>query len=217
MRMPRNAALALAAAALLAPRPAAPQVALGARAFGGYNTYAMGDREDIERGLRVPPGSLAVSDDGYSLGVGAELAWGLSLAVTASYERLVPGRMSEVNGEKLRLPANALLFEAEYRRRLRPRIRVGVGAGGGYYQLGEETESPGTGRNFEGGAFGSQAFGLGEWDLTSTTSIGLDVGYRWASVAVSKVNRQPPSFDINVDYSGLHTRLVLRFHPRGAR
>ena len=89
--------------------------------------------------------------------------------------------------------------------------------GGGYYQLGEETESPGTGRNFEGGAFGGQAFGLGEWDLTSTTSIGLDVGYRWASVDVSKVNRQPPPIEIDVDYSGLHTRLVLRFHPRGAR
>ena len=217
MRMPRSATLAFAAAALLAPRPALPQATIGVRAFGGYNTYAMGDLNDIMRGLFVPPGSYGDPKDGYSLGVGAELSWRPSLSFTLSYERLVPGRMSEVNGQKMQLPANALLLEAEYRRRVRPRLRLGVGGGAGYYQLGEETESPGTSRNYEGDGFGGQAFGLGEWELTPAASIGLDVGYRWAAVEVSEVNRQPPTFGIEMDYSGLNTRLVLRYLPRRNR
>ena len=217
MRMPRNAALALAAAALLAPRPALPQATVGIRAFGGYNTHAMGDLDDIMRGLYVPPDSYSNPKDGYSLGVGAELAWSQSLSFTASYERVVPGRMSEVNGQKMKLPANVFLLEAEYRWRLRPRFRAGVGGGGGYYQLGEEVESPGTSRDYEGEAPGSQAFALGEWDVTPAASIGLAVGYRWALVGVDKVNRQPPKFAIDVDYSGLITRIVLRYVPKRTR
>jgi hypothetical protein len=125
--------------------------------------------------------------------------------------------MSEVNGQKMKLPANVLLLEAEYRRRVRPRLQIGVGAGAGYYQLGEEIESPGTNRDFAGDAFGGQAFGLGEWDLTPAATFGLDIGYRWAKVGVSEVNRQPPNFGIDVDYSGLSTRLVLRYLPRRNR
>jgi hypothetical protein len=214
MRSPRYAAPLLVAAALLAPHPAFPQAALGIRAFGGYNTYAMGDAEDIRRALFVPRSVYSAPSDGYSLGVGAELAWNPALSFTFGYERLVPGRMSEVNGEKMRLPCNTLLLEAEYRRRLRPHMRIGAGAGGGYYQLGEEVESPGTGRDFEGDAFGGQVFGLVERELTTATAIGLDIGYRWASVKVDKVNRQPPFSETILDYSGLNTRLVLRYLPR---
>ena len=215
MRTPRNAAPLLVMALLLLPRPNAADVAVGARMFGGYNTYAMGDWSDILRGLRVPAGALGPEDDGYSLGVGAELIWG-PWSATWSYERLVPGRQGEVNSQKVRLPANALLLEIENRRRMRPRLSLGLGGGAGYYQLGEEIESPGTDRDFEGSAFGGQAFGLGEWTLTPTTSIGLEIGYRWASVDVSKVSRQPPAREIDVDYSGLNTRLELRFHQRNS-
>jgi hypothetical protein len=211
--MPRNAALLLVLAALLLPRPASAAVALGARAFGGYSTYAMGDWSDILRGLRAPAGSVAAEDDGYSLGVGAEFRWD-PWSVTTSYERLVPGRQGEVNGEKVRLPANALLLELEYRRRVRTRLFLGVGGGGGYYQLGEEIESPGTDQNFEGNAFGARAFGLGEWTLVPAISIGLEVGYRWAAVGVDKVNLRPTTRDIEVDYSGLNSRLELRFHQQ---
>jgi len=97
---------------------------------------------------------------------------------------------------------------------MRPRLRIGAGAGAGYYQLGEEIESPGTDRDFEGDAFGGQAWALGEWEMTAAASVGLDVGYRWAQVPVDKVNRQSPPFDIDVDYSGLNTRLVLRYVPK---
>ena len=217
MRIQPNAALALVVAALLVPRSALPQAATGLRTFGGYNTYAMGDANDIRRGLFIPSRTFSTPRDGHSLGVGAELALRRSLSFTASYERLVPGRMCEVNGEKMRLPANALLLEAEYRRPMGSRYRAGLGGGGGYYQLGEEVESPGTSRNFEGGTLGGQAFALGEWDMTAAVSVGLDVGYRWARVGVDKVNRQTPSFEIDVDYSGLNTRLVLRYLPRRNR
>lgn len=217
MRMPRNVAAALVAAALLAPRPAHPQAVLGIRTFGGYDTYAMEDWNDIRRGLLIPASQFSRPKDGWSLGVGAELAWTKSLSFTLSYERMTPGRMSEVNGQKMKLPANVLLFEAEVRRRVRPRLQIGLGGGAGYYQLGEEIESPGTDRDFEGESFGGQAFGLGEWDLTSAATFGLDIGYRWAKVGVHKVNRQTPSFGIDVDYSGLSTRLVLRFLPRRNR
>ena len=64
MRMPPNTALAFVAAALLLPSPGAAAVALGARAFGGYNTYAMGDWSDILRGLRAPAGAIGAEDDG---------------------------------------------------------------------------------------------------------------------------------------------------------
>jgi len=216
MRMPRNAAPLLLMALLLLPRTGVAGVALGGRAFGGYNTYAMGDWSDILSGLQAPAGAIGPENDGYSLGVGAELGWG-QWAGTFSYERLVAGRQGEVNGEKVRLPANALLLEIEHRRRVRPRLSLGVGGGAGYYRLGEEIESPGTGQDFEGDAFGAQAFGLGEWALMSTVSVGLEIGYRWASVGVSKVNRQPPTREIDVDYSGLNTRLELRFHQRNTR
>ena len=86
MRMSRNAAIALAAAWFLAPHAAHSQTAVGLRAFGGYNTYAMGDAEDIRRGLRVPSSQFPPLKDGYSLGVGAELAWrpGLSFTLVRS-------------------------------------------------------------------------------------------------------------------------------------
>ena len=45
-------------------------------------------------------------------------------------------------------------------------------------------------------------------------ALGLDIGYRRAKVSVDKVNRQPPFTDVEVDYSGLNTRLVLRYMPR---
>ena len=122
--------------------------------------------------------------------------------------------MAEVNGQKMKFPANALLLEAEYRRRLRPRFRIGLGGGAGYYRLGEEIESPGTNRDFEGESSGGQAFALGEWEMTPAASVGLDLGYRWAKVGVDKVNRQPPPTAIDMDYSGLNTRLVLRYLPR---
>jgi len=214
MRMPRPVALAFLAATLLAPRAAFPQAALGARAFGGYNTYAMDDWNDIRRALLVPSSEFSRPKDGYSLGVGAEYAWKPWLSFTFSYERLAVGRMAEVNGQKMKFPANALLLEAEYRRRLRPRLRIGLGGGAGYYRLGEEIESPGTNRDFEGESSGGQAFALGEWEMTPAASVGLDLGYRWAKVGVDKVNRQPPPTAIDMDYSGLNTRLVLRYLPR---
>lgn len=217
MRIPRAAGLALVAAALCAPHPASSEVTFGARAFGGYNTYAMDDWDDVRRALFIPAGSVATPSDGYSLGVSAEMAFGPWLAITGSYERLVPGRMSEVNGQKLQLPANALLLEAEFRRRLSSRFRFGIGGGIGHYQLGDEVESPGTGRNLEGEKLGAQAFALGEWDWTSSVALGLDIGYRWAAVDVHKVNRQPPRTETVMDYSGLHTRLVLRLHQKSAR
>jgi len=216
--MPRTVAAALVAAALLAPRPAHPQTVLGIRAFGGYDTYAMGDWNDIRRGLLIPASMFSRPTDGYSLGVGAELAWSKSLSFTLSYERVTPGRMSEIDGQKMKLPANVALLEAEYRRRVRPRLQLGLGAGTGYYQLGQEVESPVTARDYAGDAFGGQAFGIGEWDVTPAVTFGLDIGYRWATVSVSEVNhRPPPSFGIDVDYSGLSTRLVLRFLPRRNR
>jgi hypothetical protein len=217
MRMARTAAWALAAAALVAAGPARAQTAVGVRVFGGYDTFAMGDAADIRRVLFVPSSEFSTPKDGYALGVGAELAWRPSLSFTLSYERLTPGRMSEVNGQKMRLPCNALLFEAEYRRRLRPRFMIGAAGGGGYYQLGEEIESPGTDRDLEGDAFGGQAFAIGEWEVTPAASVGLDIGYRAAKVSVDKVNRQPPLTDVEVDYSGLITRLVLRYLPRRTR
>ena len=212
--MPRRAAPIVVAAALLVPHSALSQSVLGVRAFGGYNTYAMDDANDIRRGLQISPSQFTTPKDGPSFGVGAELAWSRWLAFAFSYERLIVGRMAEVNGEKMRLPANALLLEAELRRRLRPLWRIGAGGGVGYYQLGEEIESPGTERDFEGDSFGGQAFALGEWEMTPAASIGLDLGYRWALVPVGKVNHQSPPFDIDVDYSGLNTRLVLRYVPR---
>ena len=218
MRLPRHAALALAAAALLAPRPALSQTALGVRTFGGYDTYAMGDWEDIRRELFIPAAQFSRPTDGYSLGVGAELSWSEALSFTLSYERLTPGRMAEVKigsvSQKMKLPCNALLLEAEYRKRLRPRFRIGAGGGAGYYQLGEEIESPATQRDFEGESFGGQAVALGEWEMTPAAAIGLDIGYRWAKVGVDKVNRQTPFFETDLDYSGLVTRLVLRYLPR---
>ena len=216
MRTRRTAALILVAAALLAPLPAAAQ-GLGIRVFGGYNTYAMDDANDIRRGLFLPPPFFSTPKDGFSLGIGGEWALRSWLSATVSYERLVVGRMTEVNGEKTKLPANAFLIEFEHRRRLRPRIMVGIGGGGGYYQLGEEVESPATSRNYEGSSVGGQAFALGEWEVTPAASIGLDLGYRWAKVDVSKVNATTPPIAIDVDYSGLHTRLVLRYLPRRAR
>jgi hypothetical protein len=216
MRSRRTAALLLVAAACLAPRPATAQ-ALGIRAFGGYNTYAMEDADDIRRGLFIPPSLYSTPKDGYSVGIGAEWAVRPWLSVTLSYERIVVGRMAEINGQQMKLPANAVLFELEHRRRLRPRIMVGVGAGGGYYQLGEEVESPATARNYEGSSLGGQAFALGEWEMTPAVSFGLDLGYRWAKVDVSKVNATPPPIGIDVDYSGLHTRVVLRYMPRRTR
>ncbi len=214
MRMRRAAALLSGAAALLLPRPTLAQAVIGIRTFGGYNTYAMGDANDIRRGLLLPTSEFSTPEDGYSLGVGAELAWRRWLSFTFSYERLTVGRMAEVNGQKMQLPCNALLLETEYRRGLRPRWRIGGGGGLGYYQLGEEIESPATQRDFEGEAIGGQAFALGEWEMTPAASIGFDIGYRWALVPVDKVNRQPPPFDIDVDYSGLDTRLVLRYVPK---
>jgi hypothetical protein len=227
MRMSRNAAIALAAALFLAPHAAHSETAVGLRAFGGYNTYAMGDAEDIRHGLRVPSSQFPPLKDGYSLGVGAELAWRPGLSFTLDYERIAVGRMSEIklfdrNGnlitsQKMQLPCNALLLEAEYRRRLKPRILFGAGGGAGYYQLGEEVESPATGQDFEGNSFGGQAFAIGEWEFTPAASIGLDVGYRWAKVGVDKVNREPPFNAIDMDYSGLDTRIVLRYLPRRTR
>src|SRR5881296_2851397 len=156
MQASRPVSLAWVAAALLLPRAALPQTTLGARAFGGYNTYAMDDANDIRRGLFIPASQFSSPKDGPSLGVGAELAWSHWLSFTFSYERVAVGRMAEVNGQKMQLPANALLLEAELRRRVRPRLRIGAGGGVGYYQLGEEIESPGTDRDFEGDAFGGQ-------------------------------------------------------------
>lgn len=216
MRTRHTAALLLVAAACLAPRPADAQ-GLGIRAFGGYNTYAMGDANDIRRGLFIPTSLYSTPKDGFSLGIGGEWSVRSWLSVTASYERLVVGRMAEINGQKMKLPANAFLLEFEHRRRLRPRVMVGVAAGGGYYQLGEEVESPATSRNYEGSSFGGQAFALGEYEWTPAASIGLDLGYRWAKVDVSKVNANPPPIGIDVDYSGLHTRIVLRYMPRRTR
>ena len=217
MRMARTTAWALAAAALVAAGPALAQTAVGVRVFGGYDTYAMGDAEDIRHALFIPSSEYSTPRDGYSMGVGAELAWRQSLSLTFSYERLTPGRMSEVNGQKMQLPCNALLLEAEYRRRLRPRFMIGAGLGGGYYQLGEEIESPGTDRDLEGSAFGGQAFAIGEWEMTPVATLGLDIGYRAAKVGVDHVNREPPFTDVEVDYSGLITRLVLRYMPRRTR
>jgi hypothetical protein len=211
MRMPGIAAAALIAAALLAWRPASAQTALGVRVFGGYNTYAMGDAEDIRRGLFRPAGDFPELKDGYSLGVGAELGWRQFLSFTLSYERLAVGRLSDSD---LQFPCNALLLEAEYRRRLRPRLMVGVAGGTGYYQLGEEIESPKTQRDFEGAAPGGQAYAIGEWELTPAGSVGIDLGYRWAKVGVDKVNREPPFTGIDVDYSGLIARIMLRYMPR---
>ena len=220
MRMPRSAAVALAAiasiAALLAPR-AADAAPYGLRLFGGYNTYAMGDWDDVRRSLFLPASLAGDPSDGHSLGVSGEMGLGQSLTLTASYERLVPGRMSEINGQQLQIPANAFLLEAEYRRRWRPRLMVGVGAGLGYYQLGDEVESPPTARNLEGESLGWQAFALGEWEWTSSLALGLDVGYRNAEVGVDEVNRHPPFTDTVMDYSGLHTRLFIRVHEKGAR
>ena len=217
MRMPCTAAVAFLAAALFVPHPAAAETAFGVRFFGGYNTYALGDWDDVRRALFVPASQAGDPHDGHSLGIGLDLGWGPWLAFTGSYERLVPGRMSEVNGEKLKLPANALLLEAEFHRRIRPRLWVGVGGGIGHYQLGEEVESPGTNRNLEGDNWGSQLYGLVEWEWTSMVSLGLDVGYRKASVDVTDANRQPPRTETVVDYSGLNTRLVMRLHRKRAR
>ena len=227
MRMHRRAAVALAASVFLAPHAAHSQAAVGLRAFGGYNTYAMDDAEDIRRGLLVPASQFPQLKDGYSLGLGAELSWKPSLSFTLSYERIAVGRMSDITihdrsgnvtgSGKMQLPCNALLLEAEYRRRLKPRIVIGAAGGGGYYQLGEEVESPATDQNFQGNTVGGQAFALGEWELTPAASVGLDLGYRWAKVGVDKVNFQPPPRDIDVDYSGLDTRIVLRYLPRHGR
>jgi opacity protein-like surface antigen len=227
MRTPRSAAVALAAAVSLAPQAAHSQTAIGIRGFGGYNTYAMGDAEDIRHGLQVPASQFPPLKDGYSLGVGAEWAWRQSLSFAVSYERIAVGRMSEIKiydtggnlitSQKMQLPCNALLLETEYRRRLKPRILFGAGGGAGYYQLGEEVESPATGQDFEGDSFGGQAFAIGEWEMTPAASVGLDIGYRWAKLGVDKVNRQPPPHDIDMDYSGLNTRIVLRYLPRRTR
>jgi hypothetical protein len=222
MRMSRVAAFALAATVFLAPHGAHAQSGVGLRVFGGYNTYAMGDAEDIRRGLQIPPAQFSVPEDGPSFGVGAELAWRRGLSFTFSYERIAVGRMGEVKignqpGQETQFPCNALLLETEYRRRLKPRIMIGAAGGLGYYQLGEEVESPATGRDFEGESFGGQAFAIGEWEVTPAASLGLDVGYRWAKIGVDKVNRAAPFTDIEMDYSGLNTRIVLRYLPRRAR
>ncbi|HEY2956325.1 MAG TPA: hypothetical protein VGK89_13890 [Candidatus Eisenbacteria bacterium] len=211
MRAPLRAAVLLVIAALLSPRAAAA-VTFGGRAFGGYNTYAMGDWSDVLAGLRAPAGAIAPEDDGYSLGVGADLVWSASWCLTGSYERVVPGRQGEIRGRRVHLPANAVLLELEYRRRAGTRLTLGVGGGGGYYQLGEEVESPGTGQNFAGSAFGGQVYGLGERTITPVVSLGLAVGYRSAKVGVDKVDFQVPTRDIELDYTGLTARLVLRIH-----
>jgi hypothetical protein len=213
--MPSRRLLLLVSLALTlaAPRAGEAGVALGARLFGAYNNYGMGDWDRLLAAMRIRPGTFARARDGYSMGAGGEFLLGKSLTLALTYERLVPGRMDTLFAQKLRLPANAFLLDLEYRHRIAGRFSMGAGGGGGWYQLGDEIESRDTGVNLDGTGSGGHAAWLADWAFTPNTSLGLSVGYRWARVDVSKINRKPPRFPVEADYSGRIARLGLRFHP----
>ncbi len=222
MRRTPLVTLAIAVLAIAVARPGEAAVSVGLHFNGGYDRYAMGDWADLMTGLRVPRDFFGTVDAGHTFGVGPEILWGDHLVVAGAYERMSPAERRGPLDTSLRLPTNALTLTLRLERRAGAAFRYGIGGGAGYYQAGDEVEFRPFAENISGNGVGFHGVGIVERRVRSSTFVTLQAGYRWARVKVDGINGRPPTrfvsgvglqpLDVDLDYSGLLTRIGLLFH-----
>jgi hypothetical protein len=204
----------------------------GITGFGGYNTYAMDDVNDVIDEVNADPDvmdagiSLDKVSGGFGLGGGIQIWAADSWVISAEYERLFASTKDEGNvlgtpvSVELSIPADAFVLTAAYLFPSASKARFGLGAGAGYYSTSgtQEVASPGIAFSEEanGSGIGFHVLGVMDYAASSQIHLGLRAGYRIAKTSDledstgDKIENLDGS-ESQADWSGLMTRAGITF------
>jgi len=189
----------------------------------GFHTYAMGDVNDDIDGINslIAPLNMEQIKSGIGLGGAVGVTYP-KFTVGLSYERLKgSSNVSDVSGHiEYRVPANLFLAEGAYRFPTSGSIGLGVGAGIGLVSTSAEfdfTVPAITDQTLklEGKSPAFDVFVAGTADVAKHVAVVPMIGYRYAKVGEVKsdgiVLTNSDGSKYAIDYSGLMTKLMVRF------
>lgn len=185
-------------------------VELGAEVYGNFNTYSMGDWNDIIDQENLNGANFDHINNGIAGGIGPRIWASPNVLVAATWEPLFAS--SEYQGYKAKLNANAFLATVAY---MVPQgsAKYGVGVGGGVYSISGSLEAPGQSNvDLTGTTFGFHFLGLAEWMVSPGFGVTAGAGYRVAKIDDTKGDGQSSNPSIATDYSGFTGRVGVAFY-----
>ncbi len=185
-------------------------VELGAEVYGSFNTYQMGDWNDLVDESNAAGANFDNINNGISGGIGARVWANPNVMVAATWEPLFAS--TEDMGMKANLDANAFLATVAY---MVPNgnAKYGVGVGGGIYSISGKLESPGDPSiDLGGSTFGFHFLGLAEWTVSPGFGVTAGAGYRVAKIDDTEADGQSVNPKIATDYSGFTGRVGVAFY-----
>jgi hypothetical protein len=224
----RASLLALAISFLLlpVPEPAGAETQFGVSVFGGYNSYAMDDANELVDQVNDALAGTGYSMDeissGFAYGGGVRIRPSTSLMIALDYERLnASSELSIFDFDfELEVPADAFTGTLIYLFPSTSRARFGIGAGLGYYSssgsLSADSSGVGIETDVEGSGIGFH--GLGALDLAVSPVVHLEgmAGYRFAQTSDIEVAGDTAynseGEEATLDWSGFMSRVGLTFY-----
>jgi len=196
--------MAVLAAAALAVNPmqASAAPSFGGEVFGAFNTYSMGDVNDVIDVANSLGADYNEVGNGMTGGLGIRMWATENLMISGVWEPLFVTAEDGQGGPELTADANSFQITGGYFFPSATTARYGIAAGLGYYSLAEDTG--------EGSGLGFHVLGMSEWTVSRGFAVTAGAGYRFADVEVDNAG------GASVDYSGFMARLGLAFYiPSG--
>lgn len=219
--------IALAALLLTAAAPAHAEMRVGVAVFGGYNSHAMDDAneliEDVNDGLVGSGYSMDEISSSWGFGGGVRLRpSGDKLMIALDYEKLNAGSELEVFGSSFEIeaPADAFTGTLFYLFPSSSRARVGLGAGIGYYmgegEIGADSAGVGIEIDAEGSGIGFHGLAAVDYGISPVVHLEAMAGYRYAKTSDLEVGGQTAfnqaGEEATLDWSGVMSRVGFAFY-----
>jgi len=185
-------------------------VMIGGEVYGSFNTYAMGDWNDIIDEANAAGASIDNINNGISGGIGGRIWTGPNVMLAVAWEPLFAS--TEGSGAEVKLNGNSFVATIAYMVPVGTNARYGVGAGGGFYMLNGELIDTGSTFELEGSTVGFHVLGLAEWTVSPGFGITAGAGYRGAKISDTELEGQSQDPEFETDYSGVTGRVGVVFY-----
>jgi hypothetical protein len=203
---------------------------VGIAAFGGYNSYSMGNIIGEINAVLADSGlSLKEISGGASFGIGVRVwPWDDEFLLAVDLIRLQGSTDVGVPGGTLGLEAPANAAEVTAAGFLSParKIRLGLGIGAGYYVAdsnlnAEVSGEPSESVKFEGRGHGIHIVGLVSFGAFRSVDLEAAIGYRYVKTNGLKIDgeefRGEGGYKQQIDWSGFLSRVGLVYYVAGSR
>ena len=214
---------------LLSSTPSHAETQFGIAGFAGYNSYAMGDANDlidtIDDALEGTGYDMDEISSGWGFGGGLRVKPSPKFLLAFDYERLNASSELEIfdSGFELDVPANAFTGTAVYLFPSASKAQFGLGAGVGYYKssgsAGFDSSGVSIEADVEGSGVGFHGAGFADFAISPVVHLEAMAGYRLAETGEVEIAGDTAfnaeGDEATLDWGGFMSRVGLSFYFGG--